>query len=1413
MRRSDVLWQGFRGGYGSIGDRVVRAVIATCILASAMRPAYTRADDTLPVVGAEPGVSDPVGAADTNMFRDDELNLWGANRGGPPRFYPGAPTSDDLMGWDFNFGADAISWGPTFGITWAFKGGSVSGSDGKSDYAWPLMAMAPGRVSDLLHDEVVIAGTDGSSGKVDVQVRSASSDATIARMTQLIASVPHPGSTVGVDVAVGDLDRVVDGNGEFHDEVVVVWGPQGADCRARIDILDSNLTVIASETIGGCTGRVAAVIGDFNADKNLEFAAVTNDETNLRAKVCSLIPDSPGQWHLECFDEITVANPEKFTSMDAAAGKVFLVFRQEFLVIVTSPGAASSTDFFRMTIIGLDEEVSPPSLTLWQTFQSNNPNIGGDNYSIPGVHEVRVATGLFRYDPVEGYDFADRQVVTAALGAISGSQTAALWFWDMNPDATHTYPSAVLATAQASTSGKHTAKPSLAVGNFVGHGVDPVNDPKSDPTMQAGLTYLVTTSDNLLDGTKVTQQSFIWSLTPPPFGSPNWGTLRVWEKSLAANHGFDGYDPFMVTEDYDGDSWRLGIPIHILIDSPPSLNSVIEEPPKHVDYLPIDPDDLGKGFDVVNISGYRPFKVQLKESVQQTIKTGVTNSFNWSVGGGPDISFDWQRNFGQKKDDPFNPFNQPKRRIDLHAAAKIDGHYQQTTKDINSTYGQQTVSWTNSTDTDDELDVSVQDTDIWRYPVYGFETSDPINPMTYYEITIPGLALAQQSAGTDYDWYAPLHVNGNILSYPQNLSRRLPWVPADVGPFQVPKLQCPPPLTSCADDQKIPVVDEDTGKPVMETKTVLMNDQTMYTWDGNEHTQEIQFNATSETTHDKQFAKGFSASANVGIGISGSTLVPIPGEEAAKKREFKADLTAAGGASWGGETVGSMQLSGSKGLTFAIPAISSFTHEGRNYSFTTAVYASAEGGGLKVAHTILDLIDPSMAADWWVKQYGRAPDPALNLPFRLREKPPDTAHANLDWWELRTAANDLSDIRHQMRGFFMRNNYQDEATGNYELMSHNPVDGVTIRLCARVHNFSLGRATGDFDANFYYQKWDRSMAQSVGGLVPIGTAKVASLDSLSTVDGTTMREVCVPWDTTGLSQVSDHEACVGSPLHCAVTTGQSCATSEDCPLADIGYRFWVKLDENDDVKGEIHELNDAQGNEAPGGNNAGRWPWAGAIMVSQPPPPSAPEAPAEPHFVLAVGDLAIKTATGFLEGDAVQLTVGETYALRGHMVSDTPYSGNVWVAFFDGKPREGGKLIALELGRGLRQGDNYAWANWTPDTPGEHELRAYAFHRVSVANRVGGAASRLVRVASAETPTPTATPMPSRTFTLAAPSTPTGTPAGGGKDDDGCSLTTGGGSEASGLASPVLLGLFCLALRVLKRRAVRVLESRRQDRT
>ncbi len=1373
---------------------MVRGALAACILAAAMSPAYTRADDSLPIVGTEAGATNPVGAADTNMFRDDELDILGAARDVELRFFPGAPTRDDLKAWNFDFSASGLDLG-------SFMKGQVTDNYGNSDYSYPITATAYGRVTDPEHDQLVIAGIDAGTISVpqrgiDVQIRTADGSATVLKswLQQLNEGPPIE----GVDVAVGDLDGLVDEKGYLHDEIVVVFGRTDlfGGCSAGIAVYDYTFGLIASHSVPGCTGHVATTIGDFNGDGKLEIAAVTNetnDPATLHAQVCSLIFDPSGEpspWHLECLPEYALTNAEKFPSLDVAAGNVLGVDKEE-IVLVTSPGAASSTiNYFNLIVLGVDNG------SLYQSFQSRSSQIGGGT-AIPYVHEARVAAGLFHYDPLLGYDFGNRQIVTAALGISSGSQTADVWFVDFSGTG-----GAALAFAKAhtSTSGRHTAKPSLAVGNFVGQGV---NGDQTDPTMQAALTYLLTTSDNLTDGTRVTQKSAVWKLVPSPAPTPKptptptrtptptpkptptptvttqesstwnlglpasgsttwsasqasssttwsasqasssitWSASQVWSSSLATHYGFDGYDPFVVTADYDGNSWRLGPPFHITFIAAPTINSLIEEPPRHVDYLPVDPDDLSKGYDVINVSAYKDFKVQLKETSGTTIDTGKTDTTNWSVGGGLDVSGGIAGGYKGVS---------IKDKIGVHGQAKLEGNYDKTVKDINKTYGEEKLRWTNSTELDDQLDVTLDDTDIWRYPIIGFETGDANNPVGYYEITIPGTATRFSEGGTTFEWFTPLHVNENVLSYPQNLSSRIPWIPSDLGSFKKPVF----------DDKGNPEIDPDTGKPIMEEVTAVMNDEIVYAWDGNDHTQEIKFNTVSGTSHQKEFMSTIGGSGDVGIGIDNKVKAPIPGGNYVEYT-FTADLSVDGKYSWGDETVASTLLSDSTGLTFTIPSISAWDQRAATYSFTTAVYASTGQGGLRVAHTIIDLT--SAPRDWWVKQYGRAPDPALNLPFRFTHHDPDVEHHDLEWWELKTAENDPYDLRHQMRGFVMRNDYQDPVTGNYELISGNPVDGKTVRLCARVHNFSLGQPTGNFDASFYYYGWNSQTGKAVDprtgveGYNPVwvGNATVASLDGLSTPNATTWREVCVPWDTSGLSQVA----------------------------ANSGYRFLVNLDEADVVKNEIHELKDAQGHEALGGNNSGRWPWINAVAVNKPEVASAPPPQGIP---LSQGDIAIQGATGFLEGDAVELKAGETYALRGHMVSETPYSGNVWVAFFDGKPREGGKLIALEIGRGLQEGDNYIWARWTPKTPGEHELRAYAFHKVSAANREGTTASRLVTVVQAETPTPTPTPL-----------------APAGEDDDSCSLATGRGSRLSGAAGLVLLGFVCVAVRVLKRRSAR----------
>ena len=70
--------------------------------------------------------------------------------------------------------------------------------------------------------------------------------------------------------------------------------------------------------------------------------------------------------------------------------------------------------------------------------------------------------------------------------------------------------------------------------------------------------------------------------------------------------------------------------------------------------------------------------------------------------------------------------------------------------------------------------------------------------------------------------------------------------------------------------------------------------------------------------------------------------------------------------------------SSSTGITLTIPS----SPGDKAYTFSTAVYNTANTGTLKVAHAV-DPYGSTQGESWWLKQYGRKPDPALNLPFRI----------------------------------------------------------------------------------------------------------------------------------------------------------------------------------------------------------------------------------------------------------------------------------------------------------------------------------------------------------------------------------------------------------------------------------------------
>jgi hypothetical protein len=72
----------------------------------------------------------------------------------------------------------------------------------------------------------------------------------------------------------------------------------------------------------------------------------------------------------------------------------------------------------------------------------------------------------------------------------------------------------------------------------------------------------------------------------------------------------------------------------------------------------------------------------------------------------------------------------------------------------------------------------------------------------------------------------------------------------------------------------------------------------------------------------------------------------------------------------------------------------------------------------------------------------------------------------------------------------------------------------------------------------------------------------------------------------------------------------------------------------------------------------------------------------------------------------ISLEKGQKYQLRAHIKTETRHLHSFFVKFYDGDPRNGGKLIGMQPTSDLPAGDAYVWAVWAPETIGVHRIWA-----------------------------------------------------------------------------------------------------------
>jgi hypothetical protein len=229
----------------------------------------------------------------------------------------------------------------------------------------------------------------------------------------------------------------------------------------------------------------------------------------------------------------------------------------------------------------------------------------------------------------------------------------------------------------------------------------------------------------------------------------------------------------LLAYDRAGQSFYLGAPVHITVLNAPRTDYAMEEPPKHAYW------DEGTE-QVINLTRFDGNNVHLYNSTTSSFLDESIDTSDRTTGGSiyatAGLTTKGGQNFGIVA-------ASGEISVDVGIGGSYD--YNEHKEQYNSQYQERTIGSQASTDRDDFLIGALQTYDVWRYRVYGTPQGEPLN--YFYEIVMPGPEVPFAGGGLNFDWYQPIHENGNILSYPAVLGPGPdPRVPVDLGTFTLP---------------------------------------------------------------------------------------------------------------------------------------------------------------------------------------------------------------------------------------------------------------------------------------------------------------------------------------------------------------------------------------------------------------------------------------------------------------------------------------------------------------------------------------------------------------------------------------------------------------------------------------------------
>jgi hypothetical protein len=717
----------------------------------------------------------------------------------------------------------------------------------------------------------------------------------------------------------------------------------------------------------------------------------------------------------------------------------------------------------------------------------------------------------------------------------------------------------------------------------------------------------------------------------------------------------------LTQSDTQGRSLLLGEPTKITIDSTVQPSVVVGVPPMHVDFVSPDPFNHVPP-EVLNLSAVPDgFKMtyQLENSTGKS--SGTTNTTSWSFGAKESIALkesigDVSAGEGEEASDTV------KAAQDLKGSADHDY----------SSYQRQAYNLSATTGFGDEVNYTDSGFNIWVYPVLG-QTVCPASkpncqpsekvPLTIQFSAPNGDALPNASQGQAHQWYQPPWEPGNIFSYPANLQQLKSIYP------------------------NLQLLTTDNVQIFTDTSTITQGT----TWSvGGSDTKTTSFDQNYSFENDASITGAWtavvaSASVTADIDISGSFGF-------SNLSKHTTDL----GTSTGVQITkpGSFPLFQTYGYSVS-PYIMGTTKPG-GFVDSEPLSGDVQTFGLLRAMFTVDPLDNG-AGPWWQQAYTQAPDVALNHPSRWQIVPPSgTPGSNClaagagtyDCAELtpREPANPMLSVFHQMRGFFISSaNFPGQGP-----QLEQATAGDVLTLQARVYNYSLKAMDPgtQVHARFYFQPMNGTVP--AGDSVLIGEDVLDPIFPFSNVPNAPLNWVLASttFDTSKYDQTKNGNANV--LFWVVVWMANNRALASEMP----GHGLTA-------IPGTLKSLADAarleecQKDGNCYSNNVGYYKQI--FYIAQPagsglqgaPPPSGP------------ASLDISK----VELSARRITPHDTVAVSATISADGADASGISANFYDGNPREGGRLFDVERIPHIAQDASFpVLASYQTGSCGTHEL-------------------------------------------------------------------------------------------------------------